>query len=52
MPFHTTRPWARANLAAFLLEIVQLAPEAEDDRAVAPSGPLRSVIRGCAGAPE
>jgi len=33
--FHTTRPWTRANLAAFLQEIVALAPQAEGDPAVA-----------------
>jgi hypothetical protein len=33
--FHTTRPWTRANLAAFLKEIVALAPQAEGDPAVA-----------------
>ncbi len=33
--FHATRPWTRADLAAFLQEIVALAPQAEDDPAVA-----------------
>ena len=33
--FHTTRPWTRADLAAFLQEIVALAPRAEGDPAVA-----------------
>jgi hypothetical protein len=32
--FHSTRPWARADLAAFLQEIVAHAPGAADDPAV------------------
>ena len=36
--FHTTRPWTRADLAAFLAEIVALAPRAADDPAVARLG--------------
>ena len=33
--FHSTRPWTRADLAAFLQEIVARAPEAAGDPAVA-----------------
>ena len=33
--FHSTRPWTRSDLAAFLQEIVALAPDAEGDPAVA-----------------
>ena len=33
--FHSTRPWTRTDLAAFLQEIVALAPEAQGDPAVA-----------------
>jgi hypothetical protein len=33
--FHTTRPWDRADLSAFLDEILTLAPEAEGDPALA-----------------
>jgi hypothetical protein len=33
--FHTTRPWARMDLSAFLDEILALAPEAEGDPALA-----------------
>ena len=33
--FHTTRPWDRADLSAFLDEILALAPEAMDDPALA-----------------
>jgi hypothetical protein len=33
--FLTTRPWTRANLAAFLEAVLALAPEAEGDPAVA-----------------
>lgn len=33
--FHTTRPWDRADLSAFLDEILALAPEADGDPALA-----------------